>query len=306
MSIGGPAWQAVLSLARRAAARPWPVLVVGETGTGKELVAREIHHASKRAGALVPVNCGAIPHTMVEHALFGHVRGAYTGAVSDSLGYIREAHGGTLFLDELGELPLDAQVKLLRVLQERTVRPVGAASEKPVDFRLVAATHRDVEAMAHADPPTFREDLWHRLRTCVIRIPPLRERPDDIEPLARHFLANDRAPSDPKDFEPAALAALRAHRWPGNVRELEATVRRALTHHEGRGALTVDDLGLAQAEPPAREDRPGKRSAALQKLSAGVSQRAVAREFGVDEKSIRNWRKSAEGSAPGPHKPEPN
>lgn len=236
-----PKWEAALALARKAAARPWPVLIRGETGTGKELVARAYHEATKRAGLLVPVNCGAIHHERYEHDLFGHAKGAFTGADKASPGHFRNAHGGTLFLDELGELPMDAQAKLLRVIQEGAVRPVGVDREEAVDVRIVAATHRDL-----TDESLFRADLRYRLSVCVIELPPLRDRGSDVELLARAFLERDRLPSDPADFDRAALAALSAHEWPGNVRELESVVRHALLRHEGKGTIGVADLGLGE------------------------------------------------------------
>ncbi len=207
---------------------PATVLILGEPGTGKELVARELHRASGRRGRFVPVNCAGIPATLLEAELFGVVRGAYTGADRDRHGMVEEAEHGTLFLDEIGELPLELQAKLLRLLQEREVRRVGGAAVRAVDVRFVAATNRDLKAAMAAG--AFRADLFYRLTVGVIAIPPLRERREDIDALARHFLAQHAAAFSRPGvrLSPAALEALRAGRWPGNVRELDAALARAV------------------------------------------------------------------------------
>ena len=217
------------------------VLVLGETGTGKELVAQALHANSARtAGPFVAVNCAAIPADLLESELFGHVKGAFSGATADRAGRFREADGGTLFLDEIGDMALPTQAKILRVLQERQVTPLGARHALPVDLRIIAATHRDLEAEVAAG--TFRADLWYRLQVITINLPPLRERPDDIDLLAAHFLrqgASGRA----KRLSAAALAALRTHAWPGNVRELRNTMQRAIALSEGE-LIEVSHLGL--------------------------------------------------------------
>ena len=201
-------------------------LITGESGTGKELVAQALHLQGPRAsGAFVPINCGAIPRDLIESELFGHRKGSFTGAVSDRLGRFELAHGGTLFLDEIGDLPMDMQVKLLRVLQERCILPVGASREVPIDVRVVAATHKKLEAEVEAG--RFREDLYYRLNVVPVTLPALRARRQDIALLARHFL--DRAAEDGlprKQLDPDAIAVLEAHDWPGNVRELENMMRR--------------------------------------------------------------------------------
>jgi len=216
------------------------VLLTGETGTGKEVFARAIHERSPRAGrALVPVNCGAIPETLLESELFGHVRGAFTGANVSRRGRVAAAEGGTLFLDEVAELPLALQVKLLRVLQERTYEPVGSAESVPADFRLVAATNRDLAAEVAAG--RFRRDLYYRLLVCPIEIPPLRARGSDVLRLFQHFWTHR---GETRPIENAVAEALQAYEWPGNVRELENLVERLSVCAEG-ATIRVSDLPLA-------------------------------------------------------------
>jgi transcriptional regulator with GAF, ATPase, and Fis domain len=205
-----------------------PALILGETGSGKEVIARAIHARSRRcSGPLVRVNCGAIPPELVDSELFGHEKGAFTGAVSARRGWFERADGGTLFLDEIAELPLAAQVRLLRVLQDGAVERVGAESAADVDVRIVAATHRDLAAMVAAG--TFREDLWYRIHVFPIRLPPLRERKSDIPALAAHFaaLSGTRLRGAPIAPDEDDVAQLVAYSWPGNVRELAAVIERA-------------------------------------------------------------------------------
>jgi sigma-54 specific flagellar transcriptional regulator A len=213
----------------RIAASSATVLITGETGVGKEVFARLIHAHSQRAGrALVPVNCGAIPEALLESELFGHVRGAFTGATSARRGRIAAADGGTLFLDEIGELPLNLQVKLLRVLQERSYEPVGATESVPANFRLIAATNKDLAAEVEAG--RFRRDLYYRLLVCPIEVPPLRDRCNDVPHLFAHFWA---ARGERRPVEAAVLTLLRDHAWPGNVRELENLIERLSVCSEG-------------------------------------------------------------------------
>lgn len=223
-----PAMLGIYRLIDRVAPTDATTLILGETGTGKELVARAIHDRSPRAQSrFIAVNCAAIPRSLIESELFGHARGAFTGATSDRPGLFEEAHGGTLLLDEIGELRPTIQAKLTRVLEERAVRRIGESRERKVDVRVIAATHRDLRAMVKAG--SFREDLWFRLNVCVLELPPLRERPGDIPLLAQRFLA-ERAPharASATRFSQAALDALCAYRWPGNVRELRSAVERA-------------------------------------------------------------------------------
>ncbi|MBE0596981.1 MAG: sigma-54-dependent Fis family transcriptional regulator, partial [Desulfuromonadales bacterium] len=221
--------QEVFDLVRRVAATEATVLVTGESGTGKELIARAIHHGSeRRQGAFVTVNCAAIPSELLESELFGHVRGAFTGAVRDRKGKFELADGGTLFLDEVGELPMELQPKLLRALQEREIEPVGATVRK-IDVRLVAATNRDLEAAMEAG--TFREDLYYRLAVIPVHLPPLRARQSDIPLLAKHFLHKHGGAG--VQFAPQAMDRLTAYDWPGNVRELENAVQRMLILRRG-------------------------------------------------------------------------
>ena len=218
------------------------VLVLGESGTGKELVARSIHEQSARAGrSFVAINCGALTETLLESELFGHERGAFTGAVARRHGLFEEASGGTLFLDEVGELSAATQVRLLRVLQERHVRPVGSNRSIPVDVRVVAATNRNLEEEVAAR--RFREDLFYRLNVVAIELPPLRARGDDVLLLAHHFLEKHAARHHKKIavIAPRALEALVAHDWPGNVRELENAIERAVVLN-GSESITLDAL----------------------------------------------------------------
>jgi two-component system response regulator AtoC len=247
------AMRGVYRLLEKAAAVDATVLVAGETGTGKELAARAIHAMSaRRARRFVPVNCGALPGELVESELFGHARGAFTGAAAAKPGLFQEAEGGTIFLDEVGELPLPAQVKLNRVLQEKEIRRVGETQAIPVDVRVVTATHRDLREELRAG--RFREDLFYRLNVFAVTLPPLRERPDDVPLLAAHFLEKHanalRRPL--RGFSPDALARLAAHRWPGNVRELENVVERAVAVAGGEVVDVVDlppEIAVAPGAP---------------------------------------------------------
>lgn len=227
--ISGAAMQRVISLGRRAAASTIPVLIEGESGVGKELIARAIQGESERVGRpFVTVNCGAIPENLVESILFGHEKGAFTGAVDKRVGKFQEADGGTLFLDEVGELPLDAQVKLLRALQEGEIDPVGAKKPVKVNFRLISATNRDMIALVKEGK--FREDLYYRLNVFPIWVPPLRERLDDVPELTRHFVARFAAEEGKRivGISEDALRLLCSYSWPGNVRQLENAVFRAV------------------------------------------------------------------------------
>ena len=219
----------VLEQVATIAARNATVLLLGETGTGKELVARAIHHRSPRRGrGFVKLNCAAIPHGLLESELFGHERGAFTGAIAQKVGRVELADQGSLFLDEIGDIPLELQPKLLRVLQEREFERLGGTRTKRVDVRVVAATHRDLEEMVIQKQ--FRSDLYYRLNVFPIRVPPLRERPEDIPLLVRHFI--DRAASRMNktivSVSEQTLAALTSYSWPGNIRELENVIERAV------------------------------------------------------------------------------
>jgi DNA-binding NtrC family response regulator len=232
----------VMALVERVAATHANVLLQGESGTGKELVAQAIHFSGPSAeGPFVPVNCGAIPSELLESELFGHTKGAFTGAVTASEGLIREASAGTLFLDEISELPLHLQVKLLRVIQERQVRPLGSSHTYSVGTRFVAASNRDLKA--ETEKGTFRADLFYRLNVITIAIPPLRERGRDIELLARHFLQehNRKLGKRIRGFGDDFLRFLHGYAWPGNVRELENLIERAVILSDA-DILTCDDL----------------------------------------------------------------
>jgi two-component system response regulator HydG len=222
--------QEVLRRAVAIAVSGAPVVLLGETGTGKEVLARALHLSSPRASKpFVPVNCGAIPGELLESELFGHVRGAFSGAVVDKPGLFEAASGGTLLLDEVADLPAQLQVKLLRVLQDGEVRRVGATRSIAMNVRVLAATHKDLEALVESGG--FRADLYYRLKVFSLRLPPLRDRPEDVLPLARHFLALERDPA--RALTAATKDLLCAYRWPGNVRELSNAMRYASALAEG-------------------------------------------------------------------------
>jgi len=239
--------QVVFDSIRKVATTDVPVLILGESGTGKEMVAKAIHQRSSRKnGPFVPINCSAIPETLLESELFGHEKGAFTGAHIQRKGRIESASGGTLFLDEIGEIPTQLQVKLLRFLQEQRIARVGGREEFQIDTRVITATNADLKkAMAGG---TFREDLFYRLAVVQISMPPLRDRENDISLLAQAFL-NRFAAQIPKEglaFDREAIRSINTHQWPGNVRELENSVRRAVIMAEGKH-LTTKDLGLSSA-----------------------------------------------------------
>jgi len=251
-----PALAQAIMLADKVARHPSTALITGESGTGKELVARHIHDASPRsAKPFVAVNCGAIPEALLESELFGHTRGAFTGATSERQGLFEEADGGTLFLDELGDMPLPLQVKLLRALQEGEVRRVGDNAARKVDVRVVAATARDLEA--DVAEGRFRADLYYRVNVVRIQLPALRERPEDVPELVRHFIErfNRRLGLRVTGATPAAMRALVEYPWPGNVRELENVVERAMVLTDGT-QLGVEQLPTLEA-PVTRGDNGG-------------------------------------------------
>jgi two-component system response regulator PilR (NtrC family) len=229
------------------------VLITGESGTGKELLARAIHAASPRSGQLfVPVNCGALPEGLFESELFGHVRGSFTGAVSDKQGMMREAHGGTLFLDEVGELTPGIQVKLLRALQEKKIRPVGGNRECDVNVRVITATNKDLKKLI--EDGKFREDLYFRINVINLHVPALRERTEDIPELVRHFVekASLRLGVEPKQIHRDTMAVLENYSWPGNIRELENVIERSVAT-ESSHLITVSSLppSILGSEPEA-------------------------------------------------------
>jgi DNA-binding NtrC family response regulator len=293
--------RALEAQAPRVASRARTVLITGESGTGKEILARHLHAlAHPQGGApFVAVNCGAIPENLIEAALFGHERGAFTGADRARKGHFEQAHGGTLFLDEIAELPIALQVKLLRVLQDRSVQRLGAESPVDVDLRLVCATHQDLRALVAAG--RFREDLYYRINVVQLAVPALRERPEDIPWLAQTFLAEqaEQLGEPPRGLSPGARAALLAHPWPGNVRELRNRIERACVL-SSNAVLTASDLfddtpveaGAGDALPTLEafiaEAERGYLQAVLHRFDGRVG--AAAAALGISRKTL--WEKS--------------
>ena len=279
-----------------------PVHITGESGTGKELAARLIHQLGPRNDkAFVAVNCGAIPHELMESELFGHKKGSFTGATSDKLGLFQEAEGGTLFLDEVADLPLSMQVKLLRVIQEKLVRPIGATQEKRTDVRIVSATHQNLAELVQEGK--FRQDLYYRLNVIELNMPPLRQRREDIPELINHLLENiaGNYQQPPPGVEAKALAALKDYDFPGNVRELENILERAFALCED-GLITLEDLGPLDAQktpcPPGAGRLDGEnledylarieRDLLLQALEAARwNKTAAAGRLGISFRSLR-------------------
>ncbi len=255
---------------KAARSRHLPVLLLGETGTGKEVVARAIHDANPR-GQFVPIDCGSLVGSLMESELFGHVKGAFSGAIGDKKGLVEIASGGTAFFDEIGDLPLELQVKLLRLIQEREFRAVGALQWKKVDLRILAATHRDLKAEVKAG--RFREDLYYRLNVFTVRIPALRERKQDIPLLIRHFLQADHLPRF--DPPPEIMDLLMSYDWPGNVRELKHCIERmAALHSEGAQTAELPTALLNYRD-----------SSGLEALAGAVSDAVPAETVWVPPKS---------------------
>ncbi len=298
-----PKMQEIRRLIAKLARNQAPIFITGESGTGKELAARLIHAEGPRAeGEFVAVNCGAIPQELVESELFGHKKGSFTGAVSDKVGLFQAAEGGTLFLDEVADLPLAAQVKLLRAIQEKSVRPVGGQQEVPVDVRIISASHRDLNA--EVDEGRFRQDLFYRINVIELRMPALRSRPQDIAPLAERILeriGRRHAERGPLSLSPEAIEALKRHPFPGNVRELENVLERAVALCDG-ALIKASDLYLpdgggqqAPSEPRqaggvALEDYLGEieKQAILKALDETRWNRtAAARKLGMTLRSLR-------------------
>jgi two-component system response regulator FlrC len=289
-----PASRKLLELAARVAQSDATVLLNGESGTGKEVLARFIHTHSKRgAGPFVAVNCAAIPEQMLEALLFGHEKGAFTGAEKRSVGKFVQANGGTLLLDEVTEMELGLQAKLLRVLQEREVEPLGASKPVALDVRVLATTNRDLEQAVRDN--RFREDLYYRLSVFPLRIAPLRERPGDIAALTQRFVA--ARSTRPRVLSDAALAVLKAYAWPGNVRELQNVVQRALLLAEGDAAIGPEHLVLADARTPSAApaaaglagglwEEETRRIVAALNVHSGARQRA-AEQLGISDRTLR-------------------
>lgn len=287
-----PAMLDVFARVRKVAPTDVSVLITGETGTGKELIAREIHRRSNRAkGPFIAINCGAIPESLMESELFGHVRGAFTGAVATAVGKFQAANGGTIFLDEVGELPLSLQVKLLRVLQDRVVVKVGDTKPERIDVRVLAATNKTLEDEVRAQ--RFREDLYYRLNVVAIALPPLRERGEDLVTLANYFVRKYREEfnSPVTGFSPEALAAIRRFEWPGNVRQLENRIKKAMVLCDGT-LLGPQDLDLAAEDlapilPLAQAKEEFQRKYVLEILERnGGNRTKTAKDLGVDPRTI--------------------
>ncbi len=301
-----PVMQEVMRTVGKVAQSDVSVLITGETGTGKELVAQEIHRRSPRAkGPFVAINCGAIPEQLLESELFGHVRGAFTGAVANKPGRIQAAQGGTIFLDEIGEMPMPLQVKLLRVLQERVILRVGDSRPEPVDVRVLSATHRDLGSEIRAG--RFREDLYYRLNVVQVQLPPLRERGDDVLLLARSFLRRfaDELKLPQRSLSQSAELAIRRFGWPGNVRQLENHIKKALVMAD-REQLEPEDLGLlsqqvAEILPLADAKERFARQYVLDTLAlCGGNRTRAAQALGVDPRTVFRFLEREEADRPEP------
>jgi transcriptional regulator with GAF, ATPase, and Fis domain len=300
-----PPMQQVFRKVDKISATDISVLITGETGTGKELIAREVHNRSPRAGKpFITINCGAIPENLLESELFGHVKGAFTGAVANKQGKFQAADGGTLFLDEIGEMPIELQVKLLRALQEKVVFRVGDTRPETVDIRILAATNRDLEKeIANG---RFREDLYYRLNVVNVELPPLRVRGDDVLVIARYLLSRYSREYDAKvkGFSPNAAVAVRKHNWPGNIRELENRIKKAIVLCEST-VIGPDDLGLTGDALPqiltlAEAKDKFQRDYINEVLALNNGNRTkTARDLGVDPRTVfRHLEKEGDGDAP--------
>ena len=279
------AMEQVFAVVRKVADTEATVLITGESGTGKELVAKAIHSLSnRRAAPFTAINCAAIPRDLLESELFGHVKGAFTGAVRDKAGKFQLAEGGTLFLDEVGELPVELQPKLLRALQEREIEPVGGTAVRKLDVRVVTATNTDLEEALAAG--RFREDLYYRLAVIPIHLPPLRERAEDVPLLVKHFAVRFGAPA--VIFEPAALEALQRYSWPGNVRELENTVERLLIMRNS------DCIGLGDLPGKISGERREKKGGRIVNLPPeGYPLEQLEREVVIEALERCGWNQTA-------------
>jgi two-component system NtrC family response regulator len=274
----------VLDLASRAAIATSTVLIHGETGTGKELLAKAVHFNSRRKDKpFVTINCGAIPKDLLESELFGHVRGSFTGALANKRGKVELADGGTLFLDEIGELPLELQVKMLRLIQQGEIEKLGVAGVTKVDVRIIAATHRNLQAMI--EDGAFREDLYYRLAVIPLELPPLRERADDIAELVQQFFlkAKEKQGRPELVLPPPLLPYFSAYRWPGNIRELENIIERVVVLSRG------DDITLNDLPEFLRRERPAAEAFHFELPPQGISLEGVEKEFIVRALEKFNW-----------------
>ncbi len=274
----------VFAVVRKVADTDATVLITGESGTGKEMVAKSIHSlSSRRSFPFVPINCAAIPRELLESELFGHVKGAFTGAVRDKVGKFQSADGGTLFLDEVGELPVDLQPKLLRALQERIIEPVGGTTSRKLDVRIVAATNVDLETAI--EEGRFREDLYYRLSIIPIHLPPLRERGDDVLLLIRHFTAKHGGGG--VTFTPRALEIMKHYPWPGNVRELENTIERLLIMRNS------DSIDAEDLPGKLRGVKKGREGGVINLPAEGYSLEQLEREIVVEALDRNDWNQTA-------------
>ncbi|MCA9646337.1 MAG: sigma 54-interacting transcriptional regulator [Polyangiaceae bacterium] len=299
-----PSMMEVFRKLQKVAATDIGVLITGETGTGKELIAREIHRRSNRErGPFITVNCGAIPENLIESEMFGHVKGAFTGAIASRPGKFQQADGGTLFLDEVGELPLSLQVKLLRAIQERVVMRVGDSKPEKCDIRIVAATNRNLDEMIKTGE--FREDLYYRLNVVNLWLPPLRDRGDDVFIIAKALLSKyaDEMASSVRGYSPQALAAIKKYNWPGNIRQLENRIKKALVLCD-QSLLSPEDMDLGpEAQEPivplekAKEDF--QRRYVLEVLERNNGNRTqTARDLGVDPRTIFRYLEKEQNPMP--------
>jgi len=287
------AMQQLREMIARVARSQAPVHIFGESGTGKELVARLIHDSGARSeGPFVAVNCGAIPTELMESELFGHKRGSFTGAVADKKGLVQSAEGGTLFLDEVADLPLHMQVKLLRVVQEKTVRPVGESREETVDVRILSATHKNLAQLVAEG--RFREDLFYRINVIEMRVPSLRERPEDVPELAENILArlSRRMKIDPPRLTPEALQNLENYGFPGNVRELENVLERAVTLCTD-GVISAEHIKVRAAARPIPEAAPALPSASATHAGLGGQLEDIEREAIIKALEKTRYNKTA-------------
>ena len=303
-----PAFNSILELIKAVAARKCSVVITGETGVGKEIVARQIHNASDRSDKVfVPVDCTTLTGQLFESQLFGHVKGAFTGAVDSTIGFFRAADDGTIFLDEISEIPLELQAKLLRVLQESSVTPLGSTKSYPIDVRVLCSTNRDLHEMV--EEGTFRSDLYYRLNVVNVEVPPLRQRKEDIMPLAEYFLANQAGfySEPPKVLSSTAKKLLLNYSWPGNIRELANAIERAYVLTVGREiqpAVLPFEIIIADSTPYPKHELPTldevKRKVITQTLEFTKGRKlAAAKILGIERRRLNRLIEKLNISLPG-------